>query len=170
MLDTKMSTVTNYPPRKQAYMNFSLFGFFMLFSTFVLTIMTKEYLLNVLIILETKAHSNIIQFHIVLILLYILMSLPVLSPYLVCILISSYVYGFFYGMPLVVFYTVIGMTFSFFICRYMFFDYAHTHIKSLNYLNAISSLIQSNEKGKYLNFTFFFSSKNCSISSRTIAN
>lgn len=138
--------------KNRAYMNFSLFGFIMLFSTFILTIMTKQYLLNVLTILETRARSNILQFHLILIVLYILMSLPVLSPYLACILITTYIYGFFYGMPIVVLYTVVGMTFSFFICRYMFFDFAHAHIKSLNYLNAICSLVQGNEKGKNLQF------------------
>lgn len=129
------------------YMNVSFFGIFTCLLTLVLAFMFKEYLINLLTYLEEKSTSNILEFHVILILLYILMSLPVLSPYLICVLISSYVYGFFCSVPLVIMYTVIGMTFSFYMCRYMFAEYAHSKVKSILYLHAICSLIQSNEKG-----------------------
>lgn len=136
--------------RKQTvsnYMNVSFCGIFTCLLTLVLAFMFKEYLINLLAYLEEKSTTNIFEFHVILLLLYILMSLPVLSPYLICVLISSYVYGFFCSVPLVIIYTVIGMTFSFYICRYMFAEYAHSKVKSILYLHAICSLIQSNERG-----------------------
>jgi len=129
------------------YGKFSFFGFFTCLLTLVLAFLFKEYLINILSYLEKKSSSNLIEFHFILIILFILMSLPVLSPYIVCVLICSYVYGFFCGFSLVVIYTVIGMTCSFFICRYMFFELAHSKVRQLAYLDAICSLIQSNEQG-----------------------
>lgn len=128
-------------------MNVSFFGLFTCLATLMLAFLFKEYLINLLIYLEDKSISNILEFHLILVLLFILMSLPVLSPYLICILIPSYVYGFTHGLPIVILYTVIGMTVSFAACRHMFFEFAHARVKSLVYLNVICSLIQSNEKG-----------------------
>ncbi len=130
-----------------SYMNVSFFGLFTCLATLMLAFLFKEYLINLLIYLEDKSISNILEFHLILVLLFILMSLPVLSPYLICILIPSYVYGFTHGLPIVILYTVIGMTVSFAACRHMFFEFAHARVKSLVYLNVICSLIQSNEKG-----------------------
>ena len=140
--------LNNHKPVR-SYMNFSFLGMFTLLATLLLAFFFKEYLINLLMYLEDKSISNIVEFHIILIILFILMSLPVMSPYLICVLISSYVYGFTYGLLIIISYTVIGMTFSFAVCRYMFFDFAHAKVKSLVYLNVICSLIQSNEKGNY---------------------
>lgn len=128
-------------------LSFSYFGVFSCLATLVLAFFFKEYLINLLTYLETKSSTNVVEFHLILISLFIFMSLPVLSPYIICILICSYVYGFLYGMPLVIGYTIIGMTASFFICRYLFFDFAHAKVKSLVYFDVICSLISSNEKG-----------------------
>lgn len=131
----------------RGYMNISFFGLFTCLTTLILAFLFKEHLINILTYLEEKSRTNLIEFHIILIILYILMSLPVLSPYIICILISSYVYGFFYGFPLVIIYTIIGMTFSFFICRYLFFDFAHNYVRNFVYLKVICSIIQSSERG-----------------------
>jgi len=140
-----LNTQTQKPV--SSYMNVSFFGLFTCLATLMLAFLFKEYLINLLIYLEDKSISNILEFHLILVLLFILMSLPVLSPYLICILIPSYVYGFTHGLPIVILYTVIGMTVSFAACRHMFFEFAHAKVKSLVYLNVICSLIQSNEKG-----------------------
>jgi uncharacterized membrane protein YdjX (TVP38/TMEM64 family) len=141
--EKKLQTVDNY-------MSVSFFGLFTCLLTLVLAFLFKEHLINLLTYLEEKSSSNIVEFHLILLLLYVLMSLPVLSPYLICVLISSYVYGFFCSVPLVILYTVVGMTISFFMCRYMFSEYAHAKVKRVLYLHAICSLIQSNEKGTVL--------------------
>lgn len=138
-------TATYLPMSK--YMNVSFFGVFTCLTTLVLAFLFKQYLINLLTYLEEKASSNIFEFHLMLLILFILMSLPVLSPYIICILICSYVYGFVYGMPIIILYTFIGMSVSFFMCRYFFYEFAHTKVKNLVYLNVICSLIQSNEKG-----------------------
>ncbi len=131
----------------KSYINCSYLGLFTCLATLMLAFLFKEYLINLLIYLEEKSTSNVVEFHLILILLFVLMSLPVLSPYLICILIPSYVYGFTHGLPIVIIYTVIGMTISFACCRYMFYDYAHAKVKNLVYLQVICSLIISNEKG-----------------------
>jgi protein maelstrom len=81
------------------------------------------------------------------IILFICVSLPILWGYLVCVIICSYVYGLFYGFLIVCLYSSIGMAVSFFVCRYMFYDCAHQRVQSVAYLRAISTVIESQDKG-----------------------
>jgi protein maelstrom len=130
-----------------SYKNFTYFGLISCLVTLVLAFLFKDYLVTILSYLEAKSSSNLIEFHFILLLLYIGVSLPILWGYLICILICSYVYSFLNGFILVVFYSGIGMGISFFICRYMFYDCAHQRVKSIAYLQAISTVIESNDKG-----------------------
>lgn len=132
---------------KIEYKKFSFFGFFTCLATFLLAFLFKDNLISLLNYLELKSTENVVEFHIILITLFILVSLPVLWGYLICILICSYVYSFVNGFILVVIYSAIGMSVSFFICRYMFYDCAHQRVKNIAYLKAISAIIESNEKG-----------------------
>jgi len=127
--------------------NFSLIGIFTCLATLVLAFIFKDDFIYVLSYLEQKSNSNIVQFHILLIILFTFVSLPILWGYTICTLICAYVYSFFYGFLLVMLYSAIGMTISFYVCRYVFYDCAHQRVKSINYLQAISSIIESNDKG-----------------------
>lgn len=127
--------------------NISYFGLISCLATLVLAFLFKDYLVTILSYLEAKSSSNLIEFHLILILLYIGVSLPILWGYLVCILISSYVYSFLTGFLLVVLYSGLGMSVSFFACRYMFYDCANQRVKSHAYLQAIAAVIESNDKG-----------------------
>jgi protein maelstrom len=133
--------------RNYSLKNFSYFGLISCLVTLVLAFLFKDYLVTILSYLEAKSSSNLIEFHLILLLLYIGVSLPILWGYLICILICSYVYSFMNGFILVVFYSGVGMGISFFICRYMFYDCAHQRVKSIAYLQAISTVIESNDKG-----------------------
>ena len=127
--------------------NFSFFGFFTCIATLVLAFLFKDYLIYLLNYLELKSNSNIVEFHFILLSLFICVSLPILWGYLICVLICSFVYTFFIGFIMVVFYSSIGMTCSFFICRYTFYECAHQRVNDMAYLKAISSVIESSEKG-----------------------
>lgn len=127
--------------------NVSFVGLFTCLSTLVLAFLFKDYLINLLMYLERTSSKNALEFHIILILLFVGVSLPILWGYLICILICAYVYAFFFGFLIVVLYSALGMTCSYFICRYVLYDYAHQRVQSIAYLHAICSIIQSNEKG-----------------------
>jgi hypothetical protein len=89
--------------------NFSYFGLLSCLVTLVLAFLFKDYLVTILSYLEAKSSSNLIEFHLILLLLYVGVSLPILWGYLICILICSYVYSFFNGFLLVVLYSALGM-------------------------------------------------------------
>ena len=122
-------------------------GFFTCLTSLVLAFLFKDYLINLLTYLENKSSSNLVEFHIILFMLYVGVSLPILWGYIICILVCSYVYAFFYGFMFVILYSTLGMTISFFVCRYMFKDYAHATVNNVAYLRAICDLIQSHDKG-----------------------
>jgi uncharacterized membrane protein YdjX (TVP38/TMEM64 family) len=131
-------------------------GFFTCLTSLVLAFLFKDYLINLLTYLEKKSSSNLVEFHAILFLLYVGVSLPILWGYIICILVCSYVYAFFYGFIFVILYSTLGMTISFFVCRYMFKDYAHATVKNVAYLQAICDLIQSNDKGHKIGISFIF--------------
>ena len=85
--------------------NVSFFGFFTCLATFVLAFLFKDYLINLLNYLETKSNTNIIEFHLILLFLFICVSLPILWGYLICVLICAFVYSFIVGFILVVIYS-----------------------------------------------------------------
>lgn len=132
--------------------NVSFIGLFTCTATLVLAFMFKDQLINLLMYLERTSTQNVLEFHLILILLFIAVSLPILWGYLICILICSYVYSYVYGFLLVAAYSAIGTSCSFFICRFVFYDFANRRVKRIAYLNAICSIIRSNEKGFYVIF------------------
>jgi protein maelstrom len=86
--------------------------------------------------------SNYFIFNLILILLYILVSLPFLWGYTICILICSYIYSFIYGFLLTSFYSAIGMTISFYVCRYHISKCAYSTINS-KYIHTLVHIIES---------------------------
>ena len=133
--------------KKKSFKKFSLFGFFTCLITFVLAFLFKDHLISFLTYLELMSTSNLLEFNLVMLLLFICVSLPVLWGYIICVLICSYVYSFFYGFLTVVLFSTCGMTCSYFICRYMFYDYANTSVQRFEYLKAVCAVIRSNDKG-----------------------
>ena len=92
--------------------NVSFFGFFTCLATFVLAFLFKDYLINLLNYLELKSNTNIFEFHFILLMLYICVSLPILWGYLICVLICAFVYSFLLGFVLVVIYSGKKITFK----------------------------------------------------------
>ncbi|CAF1032204.1 unnamed protein product [Brachionus calyciflorus] len=127
--------------------NFSYFGVLTCLITLVLAFLFKDNFIYILSYLDRVSTSNIIEFHVILIVLFIGVSLPILWGYIVCVLILSYVYSFLLGFVLVSLYSSIGMSVAYFTCRYAFYECAHQRVKSVSYLLAISNLIESNDKG-----------------------
>ena len=134
-------------PKVESFKNVSFFGFFTCLITFILAFLFKDYLINLLMYLETKSNTNIFEFHLILFLLFVFVSLPVLWGYIICVFTCSYVYAFYTGFLLVFVYSSMGMTISFFICRYMFYDYANTTVQRFAYLKAFCAVIQNQDKG-----------------------
>jgi len=85
--------------------NVSFFGFFTCLATFVLAFLFKDYLINLLNYLEIKSNTNIFEFHLILLFLFVCVSLPILWGYLICVLICAFVYSFMLGFILVVIYS-----------------------------------------------------------------
>lgn len=141
------SPATNGKVRRLSIKNFSFFGLFTCLATLVLAFLFKDYVIYLLSYLDLKSRENIVEFHLILVVLFICVSLPMLWGYIICVLICSYVYSFMYGFMLVSCYSAIGMSSSFVICRYMFYEFAHQRVKNVAYLSAISNLIESREKG-----------------------
>lgn len=127
--------------------NFSYFGLITCLATLVLAFVFKDYLIYLLSYLDEKSRSNLLEFHVILIVLFVGVSLPILWGYTICILICSYVYSFVDGFMLVVLYSAVGMSASFFISRYIFYDFANKRVKSFMYLRALVTIIESREKG-----------------------
>ena len=146
-LNSNNNSGTKLTKKQLSVRNFSYFGLITCLASIVLAFVFKDYLIYLLNYLERKSTTNIVEFHIILLLLFICVSLPILWGYIVCVLICAYVYSFVYGFMLVVLYSTIGMTCSFFICRYMFYECAHQRVQSIPYLKAISAVIESNDKG-----------------------
>jgi protein maelstrom len=134
------------------FKNISLFGIFTCLFTLILALMFKDYLINLLIYLEKQSTTNLVEFHILLTLLFICVSLPILWGYTICILACAYIYSFQNGLLLVIANSTIGMTVSYFICRYAFYDYAHSKVMNVEYLQVLFSLIQSDDKGAKIIF------------------
>jgi protein maelstrom len=127
--------------------NFSYFGLITCLATLILAFLFKDHLIYLLSYLEEKSTKNIYEFHFILLLLFVAVSLPILWGYLISVLISSYVYSFLYGFFFVVIYSMVGMSCSFYICRYMFYDCAQQRVLKVAYLRAINALIASQDKG-----------------------
>lgn len=133
--------------KKPSLKNVSYFSLLTCLASLILAFLFKDYLINLLIYLEDKSKTNALEFHIILLLMFVLVSLPILWGYMVCVLICAYVYSIFYGFLLVVTYSTIGMSVSFVVCRYMLYDCARLRVQSYAYLRALSTVIESKEKG-----------------------
>lgn len=107
----------------------------------------KKNLAFLLEYLDSKSRTNILEFHLIFLTLFLSVSLPFLWAYIICVLALSYLYTFLYGFVFVVFYSAIGMTFSFYVCRHVLYKCARQRIDKISYLLAISKLIEENEKG-----------------------
>lgn len=132
--------------------NFSYVGLFTCLATLVLAFIFKDYFMYVLSYLDDTANSNVAEFHLILVLLFVGVSLPMLWGYTICILICSYVYSFLNGFCLVVVYSTVGMSVSFYVCRYMFYEFANERVKSVHYLRAIVAIIESRDRGLHIVF------------------
>lgn len=137
---------------KPSAKKFSYAGLFTCLATLVLAFIFKDYFMYVLSYLDDTANKNALEFHLILIVLFIGVSLPMLWGYTICILICAYVYSFLTGFCIVVFYSTIGMAVSFFVCRYVFYEYANERVRSVQYLRAICAIIESRDKGLYIVF------------------
>lgn len=111
------------------------------FGTLVSTFGFKDNLPAILSYLEAIS-SNYFLFNFILILLYIFVSLPFLWGYTVCILICSYIYSFIYGFLLTCFYSAIGMTISFYVCRYHISKCVYSTLDS-KYVYTLKQIIES---------------------------
>jgi protein maelstrom len=140
-------TLGKHDLKKMSIKNFSYFGLITCLASIVLAFLFKDSLIYLLTYLEQKSTTNIVEFHLIVIILFICVSLPILWGYLVCVIICSFVYGLFYGFLIVCLYSTIGMAVSFFVCRYMFYECAHQRVQSVAYLRAISTVIESKDKG-----------------------
>ena len=120
--------------------------FFVLFSCATLSYVFKGHLLILLAYLQKKSDTN--EFHLVMTILFTFVSLPIVwAGYSVCILTCALIFSFFHGFVLVVIYTFTGMTFSFFVCRYLLRDWSNKFIHNMAYIKVISSIVESDEKG-----------------------
>ncbi|RNA07774.1 Transmembrane 64 [Brachionus plicatilis] len=133
--------------KKFTLKNFSFVGLFTCLITLVLAFLFKDNFLLVLSYLDKISTKNLYEFHLILIFLFICVSLPILWGHMVCILICSYVFSFFYGFILVSVYSTFGMVVAYFACRFAFYDCAHQRVKNIAYLQAINTLLESKERG-----------------------
>lgn len=133
--------------KKLSLKNFSFVGLFTCLITLVLAFLFKDNFLLLLSYLDKISTKNLYEFHIILIILFICVSLPILWGHMVCILICSYVFSFIHGFILVSVYSALGMIVAYFACRYAFYECAHQRVKHIAYLQAINSLLESKEKG-----------------------
>ena len=113
----------------------------------LVTIFFKQNLISLLAYLETKSNTNLFEFHAIMLILFACVSLPILWGYSACVFTCAFIYSFSKGFVLVVLYSGVGMTFSFFVCRYWLKDWAQKYVNKIDHLKAISSIIESNENG-----------------------
>ena len=146
-INSTSSSGSSIQRRKMSVKNMSYLGLFTCLASIVLAFLFKDSLIDRLAYLEERAGSNALEFHLERALLIVCVSLPILWGYLICVLISSYVYAFAGGFCLVVAYSALGMACSFALCRYLLYECAHQRVQSVAYLRAISAVIASNERG-----------------------
>ena len=126
----------------------SCVGFLVCLSILIgLIVVFKEHLMQLLTYMENKSRTNMVESQLLMLLLFACVSLPIFWGYSACMFTCGFIYSFLYGFLLVVFYSTIGMSFSFFVCRYALHNWAQNHVNQLAYLKAISSIIESDEKG-----------------------
>lgn len=123
---------------------FSLIGVITCFTTLLLVILFKDYFISILVYLDTIS-KNYILVNILLFILFMLVSLPFIWGYSLCLLTVSYIYDFYYGFILSVLYSSIGVVISFYVCRYFIANrcnkFAAVNIRN-KYLDAIISCIE----------------------------
>lgn len=128
--DPKSATATSSKSTK-----LTIIGIITCISTLFLAIYFKDSILNIFIYLDTIESENQFLLNLIIFLLFIAVSLPILWGYSLCILIVSYIHDFFYGFLITIVYSSIGMSVSFFMCRYLFYNLNCT----TRYANSISS-------------------------------
>ncbi len=117
-----------------------------LLTCLALSIVFKEYLLLFLAYLQNKSDKN--EFHLVMTLVFYFISLPIVwAGYSVCVLTCGLIFSFSHGFVLVVIYTFIGMTLSFFTCRYVIHDWSQKNFHNMAYIKVLSSMVESDQKG-----------------------
>jgi protein maelstrom len=148
LLESSTSTITT---TKQSSLKFSAIGIFMCFATFVLAILFKDYFINLLVYFEDIS-KNYFLVNFILCILFILVSLPIVWGYTLCMLICSYIYSFLFGLLLVIVYSGVGMTISFYICRSVSNKLQCSRFNSYNlqarYLNVLVTIIEGPHRVK----------------------
>jgi protein maelstrom len=148
---TTMIEPTTTITKKESSWNFSVLGVFTCFATFILAILFKDYFISLLVYFDDIS-KNYILVNFILIILFVLVSLPIVWGYTLCMLICSYIYSFLYGFILVMLYSSIGMTISFFVCRAVAnrmqcTRYSHSNVQA-KYLNALVTIIEGPHRVK----------------------
>lgn len=121
------------------------------FSSFLLAFMFKGDIVYALTALEDLSTKNELLFNLILISVFVLVSLPFVWGYTLAIIVCAYMHSFIYAFFLVVIYSLVGITVSFFLCRQFKLDSMFVSIK-LNsrkryYLQTLSHLIENNQDG-----------------------
>jgi protein maelstrom len=127
---------------------YTIIGVITCLGTLLLAFYFKDSILNIFVYLDTIESDNQFMVNFIIFLLFIACSLPILWGYSLCILIISYLHDFIYGFILTILFSSIGMSISFLMCRYLFYNfnctnrYKNSRINNNIYFNVFVNCIE----------------------------